>query len=211
MYAAVIALLISLALSLSLDRLIFLLHLILCVSGIIYSKIMFPKKLAKIIKFKSLKDIPASRDIFQSLAWAIITVGYPAINNNLDLLHPKILVAAFFVGCIVFARSIVYDMKDIRLDKLRGKETLPIFLGDKNTKICLVALISILMGGLIYIKANYLHYIKINIFLFSLLYMVVYLYMYHKKIIYKGYLLNVIIDGQFLFAGIITKLFYINS
>jgi 4-hydroxy-3-methylbut-2-enyl diphosphate reductase len=206
---AMLYLFISIILSSFLHWFVFIIHLILCVSGIIYSKIKFPKNISNIIKFKSLRDIPASKDVFQSLAWVIIIVGYPAIYNGLDLLHPKILVAAFFVGCIVFARSIVYDMKEIRLDKLVGKETLPILLGKKNTKILLVMLLSILMGGLLYIKANYLHYIKINIFLYSLLYMITYLYLFHKRIVYKGYLLNLIIDGQFLFAGVITWLFYV--
>ena len=199
----------SIILSSFLHWIILAVHLILCVSGIIYSKIKLPKNISGIVKFKSLRDIPASKDIFQSLAWVIIIVGYPAVYNGLDLLHPKIWVAAFFVGCIVFARSIVYDMKEIRLDKLVGKETLPILLGDKNTKILLVMMLSVLMGGLLYIKANYLHYIKINIFLYSLLYMIIYLYLFHKRIVYKGYLLNLIIDGQFLFAGVITWLFYV--
>jgi 4-hydroxy-3-methylbut-2-enyl diphosphate reductase len=208
---AVVSLLISIILSYFVHRLVFIIHFILCVSGIFYSKIKFPKVVSNVIKFKSLKDIPASKDVFQSIAWVVIIVGYPAIYNGLDIFRPKIWVASFFVGCIVFARSIVYDIKEIRLDRLIGKETLPVLLGDRNTKICLFILIGILMAGLIYIKAKYLHYIKINIFLYSLLYMVSYLYLFHKKIVYKGYLLNIIIDGQFLFAGIITHLFYMQA
>lgn len=205
---ALIYLFVSLILAARLHWLIFMIHLLLCTLGMLYSKIFFPKHIAEKIGFKSLKDVPASRDIFQSIAWAIIMVGYPVIFNDIDIARPKIWIASFFVGCIVFARSIVYDIKDIRLDKMIGRETLPVLLGDKKAKICLFTLVGILMVGLLYIKAAYFHYIKINIFLLSLAYMVAYLYLFHKKIIYKGYLLNLIIDGQFIFAGIVTYLFY---
>jgi 4-hydroxy-3-methylbut-2-enyl diphosphate reductase len=206
---SVIYLLVSLVLSYFLHGTIFLIHLFLCVSGLVYSKIKLPKPLVKIIKFKSLKDIPASKDIFQSIAWVIIIVGYPAIFNDIDLMRPKVPVAAFFVGCIVFARSIVYDIKEIRLDKMIGKETLPVLLGEGRSKICLITLLGILMAGLLYTKVKYLAYIKINLFLVSLLYILVYLYLFHKKIVYKGYILHLIIDGQFYFIGIVTYLFYV--
>ncbi len=206
---AVSFLITSIILAAELGVVIFVTHMILCTGGVLYRKIKFTKRVAKAIKFKSLKDIPASRDLFQSLAWSIIIVGYPAIHSQISFDRPKIWIAASIVFSIVFARSIVYDMKDIRLDKLIGKDTLPMLLGDKNTKICLFTLLGTLMAGLFSIKALWPEYYKINIFLLALLYMVVYLYLYHKKIVHKGYLLNLVIDGQFFFAGLMTWLFFV--
>ncbi|MFC1855357.1 4-hydroxy-3-methylbut-2-enyl diphosphate reductase [Thermodesulfobacteriota bacterium] len=201
-------LIVSLILAYLLSVKIFIVHMVLCFSGVIYNKIKFPKALSSVVGFKSLKDIPASKDVSQSIAWAMIIVTYPAIINGISLYRPSVMVAAFFVVCIVYTRSIVYDIKEIRLDKLIGKETFPVLLGDKNTKAFLITLLSVLMGGLIYIKTNYLHYIKIDIFLYSLFYMIIYLYLFHKKIVYKGYALNILIDGQYIFIGLITYLFY---
>ena len=200
----------SLILSYFVHRFVFTIHLALCVLGILYRKITLSKVFGGTLKFKSLKDIPASKDVSQAIAWVIIIVGYPAIINSIDIFaDKKIWVAAFFVFSTVFARSIVYDIKEIRLDKLIGKETLPVLLGDTNTKISLILLLGTLMTGIMYIKVRYLTYVKINIFLYSLLYMIVYLYLFHKKVVYKGYLLNFIIDGQFIFTGLITYLLYV--
>jgi len=85
-----------------------------------------------------LKDLPASKDIFTATGWTAVAVILPAIS------HPaaqwKTLLAAVVAFILAFVRSSLFDFTDIQGDRLLGRETLPVLIGSRRTRILLAGL-----------------------------------------------------------------------
>ncbi len=78
-----------------------------------------------------IKDIPGSKTILITLAWGTVTCLLPAVSNQKELL-PLLLVFLFAIF-LVFARTAFFDILAIQGDRITGKETLPILLGEKQS------------------------------------------------------------------------------
>ena len=62
--------------------------------GLGYTVKWFPK--SPIISIHRLKDIPASKDFFVGVAWAVLTAIIPAMIAGADIASPSLVVACFF-------------------------------------------------------------------------------------------------------------------
>ena len=112
------------------------------VLGILYSVPIFPKPLSGIIKIRGLKEIPGSKTLFVAMAWAFVTVLVPVLS------HPtpagKLIVGAFlFVLLLVYVRSALFDVFEVLGDRIVGKETLPVSIGEKKTMSLLHLLLAV--------------------------------------------------------------------
>lgn len=103
--------------------------------------------------FVRLKDIPASKDIFVSLAWVMITVIVTYINakGGKEATFPILITFG-----IAYTRSILFDIRDIFADQVIGKEVMPILVGKEHAKrmlywvlfgIFVICIIDLLIGG----------------------------------------------------------------
>lgn len=96
------------------------------VTGYLYSKGI------KIGKFAlRLKGKAGVKNLVVGLTWGISIAGLA--SKNCANIIPVILVFIFF-GVKLFVNSTIYDFKDIKGDKLAGINTLPIILGETNTR-----------------------------------------------------------------------------
>jgi 4-hydroxy-3-methylbut-2-enyl diphosphate reductase len=112
--------------------------------GILYSVQFIPRFLRPILKVRMLKEIPGSKTFFVAMAWALATTVIPAWAA--DQTGPKTVGVLFIVLLLIYARSALFDVFDVQADRLVGKETLPVFIGEKRTLVFL----HILMGLLIF-------------------------------------------------------------
>ena len=78
-----------------------------------------------------LKDIPGSKTILITIAWGTVTCLLPAVANQGDLL--SVAIVFLFASGLVFARTAFFDILAIQGDRITGKETLPILLGEKTS------------------------------------------------------------------------------
>ena len=101
------------------------------VLGIIYSVRVVPISFASLIKVRRLKEIPGSKTFFVALAWAFVTVFLPAWT--VDRTGPETIGAFLVVLGIVFVRNALFDVFDVQGDRIVGKETLPVCIGEKAT------------------------------------------------------------------------------
>lgn len=112
--------------------------------------------------FVRLKDIPASKDIFVSLAWVMTTVIITYINAHdaKELTFPILITFG-----IAYTRSILFDIRDIFADQVIGKEVMPMLVGKEHAKktlygvllgISLICVIDLLIGGRGYLMSAYL-------------------------------------------------------
>lgn len=181
----------------------FLLLLAISGLGMIYNIQIFPGEPGKGIRYQRLRDIPGSKPLFVALAWGTVTSVLPALAAG-EWFLPGTAVAFLFSVILVFVRSALYDFKDIQGDLMVGKETIPIVLGKRKAKVLVVSLL-IFMGGLLTIAGPLKWAAPVTPWLlFSLAYVVIYYWLYRRQMVSRGFLFEGVVDGSFLFAGILA-------
>lgn len=124
--------------------------LVMSVLGFSYNLTLIPKWLPRPLKYRRIKDIPGSKTILIALAWGVVTAIFPALGrgNGLD---SAMLMTFAWATIFVFVRTAFFDVLDMQGDRIVGKETLPILMGQKRTlrilKILLLVATVILIGG----------------------------------------------------------------
>lgn len=122
----------------------FLLLTGMSILGILYSVQVIPKSLIPVIKIRGLKEIPGSKTFLVAVAWAFITTLIPAWS---DSRQPDVMTLGvlFFVMLLVFVRNALFDVFEVQGDRIVGKETLPVCIGEKKT----LTILNLLMGLLL--------------------------------------------------------------
>ena len=107
--------------------------------GIAYSVRLVPKAWLATVRYARLKDVPASKDLFVSLALMFVCVLVPWLGQApVRAVTPALLIACLFAFVLTFVRSTVVDLADMQEDHLLGRETLPIILGEERTRRLLI-------------------------------------------------------------------------
>jgi 4-hydroxy-3-methylbut-2-enyl diphosphate reductase len=107
--------------------------------GVLYNLNILPEGW----RFRSLKDLPGSKNVSMALAWAAVAGLLPQIEIGLSF-TPGMIVAFLFTFAIVFIRSALSDILDIQSDRLIGRETIPVLIGRGKTQILLKGITGIL-------------------------------------------------------------------
>ena len=118
----------------------FILLFLISIFGVLYNTKILPGNL----RFKSLKDLPGSKNIFMAIAWAAVVAVLPQLEISLSV-TAGMLVAFLFTFGIVFVRSAISDILDIQSDRLIGRETIPVLIGKKPTQILLQGILVLLV------------------------------------------------------------------
>ncbi len=184
--------------------------LLLAISGLgmIYNIRLFPSRPGKLARYRRLKDIPGSKTLFVALAWGVVTSFLPPLAQE-GRLSWGALVAFLFSGILVFIRCTLYDFKDIQGDLMVGKETIPIVLGERKSEKLVVGLLFFL--GAVLTLAPFLQWAApiTSFLLISLGYVVAYYFLYQERILGKGFLFEGVVDGSFIFCGLLAFLWEI--
>ncbi|VAX17179.1 4-hydroxy-3-methylbut-2-enyl diphosphate reductase [hydrothermal vent metagenome] len=172
------------------------------VVGLAYTVKWFQKN--EIKRIHRLKDIPASKDVFVGVAWAVVTALVPALATGFDLLSPSLAVAFLFTFTIVYIRSVLSDVRDIRGDKIVGRETIPIIVGIPGTKVFLAGL-TFGLGALmvVAVSAGWVGPFG-YVLLLSIAYTGFYLFLYDRHVIKTGLAYDLVVDGVFIFSGLLA-------
>ena len=172
--------------------------------GLLYNIKVFPQEWS----LKKIGDIPGSKTLFIALAWAIVTVIIPQIEVSLKI-HSSTVVAFMFVFTVVFAKSALSDMIDIQSDRLVGRETIPVVIGEDNTKK-LLAGISVLMGIVLVgsFFGRYTSSVSLAL-LVSVFYIWICINLCVKKTQFPGVIVEGLLETNFIIAGLSTCLWII--
>jgi (E)-4-hydroxy-3-methyl-but-2-enyl pyrophosphate reductase len=173
--------------------------------GIAYRISIIPKKFSSFIRYRSLEQIPGSKEIFISMAWAVSTGLIPFLGSSASARSfSALLVVVTFAFSIAFMRTVLLNVKDVQGDRIVGKETIPIAIGIRNTQISLIV-ISVLLAMLLIVSPMFGWTSTFSYYLFPcVIYACVYLYLYHKRTIPSGLACEVITDFNFILAGIMV-------
>ena len=120
---------------------------LLIVSGASLLGLMYKIQIPIAGKRWSLRSIPGSKDVLVAMALGVVAVAVPAWQHGRSFWpwtwDAKALAALGLVTVLVFARTVIYDIRDMQNDQVLGKETLPILLGKPRAKIVLMTLLAL--------------------------------------------------------------------
>lgn len=122
------------------------------------------------------KRIPAFKNIYTALNWALVGAFFPLLYYYLDM-NISFLIMFFLILLKVMINVIYFDLKDIGNDKSNGIKTFPVMLGKKSTinilnVLNLIAFIPLILG---------IYFDLINLYALSLLIFYFYGYYYINK------------------------------
>ncbi len=136
----------ALGMALSSDVLTFSLVLFTYLLGGFYSIRVIPPGWNT--RFKSIRDIPGSKDVLIATAWTFAVVVLPSMTH---IAFPGLITiaGAGFVFTLVVSRATILAMGGIESDRLVGLETVPFLIGRKATIIVLYILNAVCAAGLV--------------------------------------------------------------
>ncbi len=182
----------------------FLLLLAMSVMGVSYNLRLVPGNLGAPGKGR-IRDIPGSKTILIALAWGVLAAVLPplAVHNRLEWID--LFLFAWFTG-LVFVRTSFFDVLDMQGDRLIGKETIAIMLGEKRT----LRMLAIILTALIVLLplAGVCHLISGLGFVLALcpLLMLTIVVLYRKRALMPGIRLEFLVESLFILAGILAFL-----
>jgi 4-hydroxy-3-methylbut-2-enyl diphosphate reductase len=182
----------------------FLLLLVMSLLGLSYNRILVPKRFSA-ARYRRIRDIPGSKTILIAMAWGIVT----ALLTPLSLADkPHWITGLIFLWAagLVFARTAFFDILDMQGDRIVGKETIAILLGEKRSLSLLKIILILLMAALFVLSAfhliSYLGFFLIS----SPLLLLLLLSAYQQGILLPSVKLELLVETNFLLAGAIAFL-----
>jgi len=132
----------------------FLLLLVMSLLGLSYNRILVPKRITS-ARYRRIRDIPGSKTFLIAMAWGIVTALLTPLSLS-DKPHWITGLIFLWAAGLVFARSVFFDILDMQGDRIVGKETIAILLGEKRSLRLLKIILIILMAALFILSAFHL-------------------------------------------------------
>ncbi len=117
----------------------FVVLLIMSLLGLSYNLYLVPEGFG--FKFRRIKDVPGSKTILIAAAWGVAAVLLPGMTGH-GAKSIAVTVVFLWATALVFARTAFFDLLDVQGDRIMGKETLPILLGDRKTFVLLKGILA---------------------------------------------------------------------
>ena len=180
----------------------FLALLIMSLLGLSYNLNLLPEWLAG-IKYRKIRNIPGSKTLLIAIAWGMVTAVLPPLSKFGTINWINVLVALWAVG-IVFVRTAFFDILDMQGDRLVGKETIPLLLGEKRSmrilKIILIGLTATLVfSSALQLTSSLGFFLVLCPLLISII-----IFTHERALMFPGIRLEFLLESQFLLAGIIS-------
>jgi (E)-4-hydroxy-3-methyl-but-2-enyl pyrophosphate reductase len=174
----------------------------LSVLGIIYNIRILPTSPRRLWRYTKIKDIPGSKTLSVALAWGAVITLIPLLEPTY-IGWPAAVVSFIFVFSMVYVRSALFDIFQAQGDLIVGVETLPIVLGENRTLLLLKGII--IIGALINAAAGIFGLVGHFVYLLLLCFLsqMLSLLTYEKRWLYPGTRLEAMVEGNFIFAGLL--------
>ena len=182
----------------------FAILLVMSVLGLSYNLRLLPKGVAA-GRYRRIRDIPSSKTILIAVAWGVVTALLPPLSALHQMKLSTIAVFAVSTG-MVFVRTAFFDILDMQGDRLVGRETIPIILGEKRAMTLLRGmLIGIVVLLLVATVFNWLSSLGFLLVLCPL-FMALTFSAYRFGSVLPGTLLEFLVETHFIIAGGLTFL-----
>lgn len=178
----------------------FILIFAMSVLGLVYRLQLFGKRR---LGARRLMDIPGSKDVFLGLAWTAV-IAILIVPASGSVFSPATGIAALFVFSLAFTRSLVYSIRDVQSDRMVGRETIPVLIGESRTRRLGAVVLALAAAGLV---AGYLLKwtgILSVFFLVNLAYAFLMLWLTRGEKIYSDVLFETLVEGNLILCQILA-------
>ena len=177
-----------------------LLLLIMSLLGLSYNLRFVPKRFVS-FRYRRIRDIPGSKTLLIAIAWGIVTAALPPLSLTGKASWVAGIIFLWTAG-IVFVRTAFFDILDMQGDRIVGKETFAILLGEKRSmrllKNMLIGLIAALILLSFFHLISYLGLVLIGWPIFFLLL----LSAYEQGVLLPSIKLEFLVETNFILAGV---------
>ncbi len=171
--------------------------------GILYSVRFIPESLLPLFRVRRLKEIPGSKTFLVAVAWAFVTTLIPAWSNG-GQPGGMTLAVLVIVFMLAFVRNALFDVFEVQGDRIVGKETLPVFIGEKKTMrllhlimaLLIVLLLAFPVAGIIMPLGFWL--------IPGIVYLIGFTWLYEKKFIIQGPKLEFWLESVFFLMAALS-------
>ncbi len=182
----------------------FAILLAMSILGLSYNIPIVPERLA-FMRYRRIRDIPGSKTLLIAMAWGIVTAVFPSLLISEKINLSTVMVFLWCTG-MVFVRTAFFDTLDMQGDRIVGKETIPILLGEKRTMRLLKTILAITLA--IILLSSALGLISSLGFVLSICpaFLFLVLHIYENGHLIPGIRLEFLVESLFILAGSITLL-----
>jgi len=183
----------------------FLILLTMSLLGLSYNLTLLPAGLHSWFKYRRIRDLPGSKTILITVAWGIVTSVFPALTVTGQVSASSLLVFFWAMG-VVFVRTAFFDVLDMQGDRIVGKETLAVLLGEQRSmqllrSLILVSLVTLLLGCAVQLVTNLGVLLSVSPLMLLLI-----LRAYEQGYLLPGVRLEFILDTHFVVIGLVALL-----
>ena len=172
------------------------------IMGLSYNLRLIPKRFAY-DKYSRLRDIPGSKTVLIAMAWGIVTSVLPRLSVSGNI-HLNTAIIFLWSLSLVFVRTAFFDILDMQGDRIVGKETIPILLGEKRA-LRLLKTILVINFGILFVSSAFQ---LISSFGFALLicpaFVFIMLSAHERGYMLPGIRLEFLVESNFVMAGVMT-------
>ncbi len=180
----------------------FVVLLLMSLAGLSYNLTLLPRSFFN-GRYRRLKDLPGSKTVLIALAWGVVASLFPALSHYGSLNTATVLVSLWSIG-LVFVRTAFFDLLDMQGDRIVGKETIPILLGERRTLFLLKAIL-LFIGAMLMIAAAWLPVPSLAFPLVACpLFIAAVIAVYEKRVMIPGIRLEFLLESTFLLAGMVS-------
>ncbi len=164
--------------------------------GLIYS--------IKLLNFR-LKDITGIKNIAVAFSWAVVGTFFPLAVSFRDF--NQIIYIFYFIFIKFFINTILFDVRDIKGDKINKVITIPVYLGLIKTKNILIILNSTFIPWLIFSFIRGFFHEYFFILTFIIFYGYFYILHFCSEDMEIGKSLDLLVDGEWILVVIVASIF----
>ncbi|UCD31495.1 MAG: 4-hydroxy-3-methylbut-2-enyl diphosphate reductase [Desulfobacterales bacterium] len=180
----------------------FLILLAMSMMGLSYNLRIVPERFAR-GKYRRIRDIPGSKTILIAVAWGVVTSVLPPLSV-LGHIQLNTLLIFFWSTSLVFVRTAFFDILDMQGDRIVGRESIPILMGEKKAllllKYILLLILAILLLASLFNLISSLGYLLIICPVFVL----IVLFAHERGYMLPGVRLEFLVETHFVLAGFAT-------
>ena len=177
-----------------------LLLLIMSLLGLSYNLRFVPKRFVG-SRYRRIKDIPGSKTLLIAIAWGIVTAALPPLSLTGKASWIAGIIFLWTAG-IVFVRTAFFDILDMQGDRIVGKETFAILLGEKRSMRLLKNMLIGLIAALILLSFSHLiSYLGLVLIGWPIFFLLL-LSAYERGVLLPSIKLEFLVETNFILAGV---------
>ena len=180
----------------------FLILFVMSLMGLSYNLRLVPERLVH-GKYRRIRDVPGSKTVLIAVAWGVVTSVLPSLSALGGIQLNTILIFLWSIS-LVFVRTAFFDILDMQGDRIVGRESIPIILGEKKTLLLLKSILWVNLSLLLLSSAFDLISSLGYFLVVSPVFIYIVLSTHERGYMLPGTRLEFLVDTHFVLAGVVA-------